>query len=156
MSTMTSSGRSSRTNATSCGASPAWPTTSNPERSSRLARPSRRRTSSSATTTRVRVSVTLMIMVRGRSNEREFHLHGRSRPPWAVEKEPAAQGLHPVLEAGQTRAAGGAGAAGAVVVNGDAQRVAGHLHLYADGRGPGVFGCVGQRLGHHVVAAHFD
>ena len=36
--------------------SPAWPTTSKPDRSSRLARPSRRRTSSSAMTTRPRVA----------------------------------------------------------------------------------------------------
>src|SRR5580704_7540201 len=53
MSMIASSGWTERTRASSSVPFPAWPTTSNPERSSKLARPSRRRTSSSASTTRV-------------------------------------------------------------------------------------------------------
>ena len=52
MSMIASSGRAERTWASSSVPFPAWPTTSNPERSSKLARPSRSRTSSSASTTR--------------------------------------------------------------------------------------------------------
>src|SRR5882757_9139902 len=52
MSTTARSGCSSRTASSSSLASPAWPTTSKPDRPSRLASPSRSRTSSSATTTR--------------------------------------------------------------------------------------------------------
>ena len=52
MSMIASSGRAERTWASSSTPLPAWPTTSNPERSSKLARPSRSRTSSSASTTR--------------------------------------------------------------------------------------------------------
>src|SRR5712691_3271286 len=52
MSIIARSGRTERTRASSPGPFPAWPATSNPERSSRLARPSRSRTSSSASTTR--------------------------------------------------------------------------------------------------------
>src|SRR5215469_13259402 len=63
MSTMTSSGRCWRTRAMSCRASPHCPTTSKPERSSRLARPSRSRTSSSASATRIGASVTFMIII---------------------------------------------------------------------------------------------
>jgi hypothetical protein len=52
MFTTTSSGVCSATRVRSWAASPAWPTTWNPERSSRLASPSRSTTSSSASTTR--------------------------------------------------------------------------------------------------------
>src|SRR5580658_2993307 len=52
MSMIASSGRAERTWVSSSTPLPAWPTTSNPERSSKLARPSRSRTSSSARTTR--------------------------------------------------------------------------------------------------------
>ena len=52
MSMIATSGLVEWTRASSSTPSPAWPTTSNPERSSRLARPSRSRTSSSASTTR--------------------------------------------------------------------------------------------------------
>ena len=52
MSTTTTSGLVSRTSASSSTALPTLPTTVNPERSSRLAKPSRSRVSSSATTAR--------------------------------------------------------------------------------------------------------
>ena len=52
ISTTTTSGLALRTSASSSTALPTWPTTLNPERSSRLARPSRSRASSSATTAR--------------------------------------------------------------------------------------------------------
>lgn len=52
ISTTTSSGTSWRTSASSCAPPPARPTTAKPDRSSRLARPSRKRMSSSARTTR--------------------------------------------------------------------------------------------------------
>src|SRR5258708_239908 len=51
MATMTSSGDFSRTRVVSCAASPAWPAISKPDRASKLARPSRKSTSSSASTT---------------------------------------------------------------------------------------------------------
>ncbi len=52
ISTTTTSGLASRTSASSSTALPTWPTTVNPDRSSRLAKPSRSRVSSSATTAR--------------------------------------------------------------------------------------------------------
>src|SRR3954469_16522915 len=55
-------GRSPPTRSISSDGVPAWPTTSKPERSSRPASPSRRRTSSSASTTRVRLVLTPSIM----------------------------------------------------------------------------------------------
>src|ERR1700751_1038009 len=62
MSTITRSGRNSRTSSSSSEAFPDWPTTSNPDRASSPARPSRMRTSSSATTTRVAIVLTATIM----------------------------------------------------------------------------------------------
>jgi hypothetical protein len=56
MSATTNSGAFSRTSASSCAPSAACPTTSNPERSSRLAKPSRSNKSSSATTTRTAIT----------------------------------------------------------------------------------------------------
>src|SRR6478609_8711519 len=56
MSATTNSGVFSRTSASSCAPSGACPTTSNPERSSRLAKPSRSNKSSSATTTRTAIT----------------------------------------------------------------------------------------------------
>src|SRR4051812_20919258 len=62
MSTITRSGRSSRTKSRSSDPFPDWPTTSKPERSSRPARPSRIKTSSSASTTRVAFVLIATIM----------------------------------------------------------------------------------------------
>src|SRR5256885_9687274 len=62
MSMIARSGRSSRTRSISPEGVPDWPTTSKPERSSKPASPSRRRTSSSASTTCVRLMLTPPIM----------------------------------------------------------------------------------------------
>src|SRR5215472_5082869 len=61
MSIMARSGRCSRTRSSSPGASCAWPMTSNPDRWSRLAIPSRSRVSSSARTMRLLVSPTMSV-----------------------------------------------------------------------------------------------
>src|SRR4051794_12593204 len=62
MSTIARSGPSSRTRSISSKGVPHWPATSKPERSSKPASPSRRRTSSSARTTRVGLVLTASIM----------------------------------------------------------------------------------------------
>jgi hypothetical protein len=91
-----------------------------------------------------------------RRGERELRLQAGPGPAPAVEEDPAAERLHPVLQPDQAGAAGQGGAADAVVAHRDARDVAGHLDLDADGRGPSVLDRVGQRLGHDVVGADLD
>src|SRR5208337_5213336 len=67
--------------------------------------------------------------------ERELYAQAGPRPARAVEKDPAAERLHPVLEADQAGAAGEVGAARAVVTDHHAQDFTGGLHLDADRRG---------------------
>src|SRR3954447_4367418 len=62
MSTIARSGPSSRTRSIRSKGVPHWPATSKPDRSSKPASPSRRRTSSSARTTRVRLVLMASIM----------------------------------------------------------------------------------------------
>src|ERR1700758_5132949 len=85
--------------------------------------------------------------------EREFNVQGGSCPTRAVEGDPAADGVHAVLKAGQAGAPGEVGAADAVVVDGDVKDLSRYLDVDADGGGAGVLGRVGQRLSDDVVGA---
>ena len=75
------------------------------------------------------------------------------RPTRAVERDPAADGLHAVFEAGQASAPGEVGAADAVVADRDAKDFASDLDLDADGLGAGVLGRIGQRFSDEVIGA---
>src|SRR3954470_18964156 len=84
ISTTARAGRCSPTSRISSDPSPAWPTTSYPPRSSRLARPSRINTSSSATMTRVppgSASVTARV---SRNMVADRKVGRRSMVPWAM------------------------------------------------------------------------
>ena len=66
-------------------------------------------------------------------SDRELHMQAGPRPARAVERDPAADGLHAVFEAGQAGAPGEVGAANAVVADRDAKDFASDLDLDADG-----------------------
>src|SRR6201996_5468283 len=91
-----------------------------------------------------------------RGGEGEFRAQTGAGPAGAVQDDPAAERLHAVFQAGQAAAPGQAGAAGAVVADGDAQETVGAVCLDVDGRCAGVLGRVGQCLGDDVVGADLD
>jgi len=64
--------------------------------------------------------------------EREFCAQAGSRSAGAVEEDPAAEGLHAVLEAGQAGAFDEVGAAGAVVADREAQDGVGGVRFGGD------------------------
>jgi hypothetical protein len=67
-----------------------------------------------------------------------------------------AGGLHPVLEADQTGAAGEVHTADPVIADAEADQPVLHGHLDLRHRGVGVLDHVGQGLGDHVVGGHLD
>src|SRR3954469_22633317 len=74
--------------------------------------------------------------------------------------DPPAECLDAVFEAAQAGAAGQGGAPASVVADLNPQRVGAlaldGVDLDLDHRGGGVFGGVGQRLGHNVVGGDLD
>src|SRR3954451_17999497 len=105
MSMIARSGRSSRTRSISAEGVPDWPTTSKPERSSRPASPSRRRTSSSASTTCVRLVLTAPIMgyldTMGTSARlAEPHAKDRVAPGQVAEEQAALRRVATLVAAG--------------------------------------------------------
>src|SRR4051812_499953 len=105
MSMIARSGRSSRTRRISSEGVPHWPATSKPERSSRPAKPSRRRTSSSARTTLVWLVVTAPIMeyldTMGTSARlAEQHAEHRGEPGRLAEEHAALRRVAPLVAGG--------------------------------------------------------
>jgi hypothetical protein len=77
-------------------------------------------------------------------------------PRRAGDLQAPADGLDAVEEPAQPRAAGRVGAAGAVVGDGDGQRVAGGRDVDLGGTGLGVLDDVRERLGHEEVGGRLD
>src|SRR3954468_7845857 len=105
MSMIARSGRSSRTRSISSEGVPDWPATSKPERSSRPAKPSRRRTSSSARMTLVWLVLTSSIMgyleTMGTSARlAEQHAEHRGEPGRLVEEHAASRRVATLVAAG--------------------------------------------------------
>src|SRR3954468_19054250 len=105
MSMIARSGRSSRTRSISSEGVPDWPATSKPERSSRPAKPSRRRTSSSARMTLVWLVLTSSIMgyleTMGTSARlAEPHAKHRGEPGRLAEEQAALRRVATLVAAG--------------------------------------------------------
>ena len=83
-------------------------------------------------------------------------MHGGTRPGRAVQPDPAAERLHPVLDPRQARAAGEVRPAAPVVADTDPQAAVTGSHLHLGGGGVRVLGGVGQRLGDRVVGCDLD
>ena len=81
------------------------------------------------------------------TGEGQRDLHGGARAGWAVQEDAAAERLDPVGEPDEAGAAGGVGAAAAVVADADVQQTLAGLRLDVDDGGLRVLGRVGQRLG---------
>jgi hypothetical protein len=75
---------------------------------------------------------------------------------WALNRHPSAEGLRSVFEPDKSRPLGKIGAPESVVANREIEFVipgiCAHFHL----GGAGMFGRVGQRLGHYVVGTNFE
>ena len=83
--------------------------------------------------------------------DRQDDLHDGTRPGRAVQPDPAAERLDPILEPDQARAVAEIRAATPVVADTHLQDAVACGHLDLGGGGVRVLGRVGQRLGDHVV-----
>jgi len=72
-------------------------------------------------------------------------------PGWAGDAQDAVEGGHPVLQADQPAVRGGMGTADAVVADVDDESAVRRRDAESDGRGVGVLGDVGERLGGDLV-----
>jgi hypothetical protein len=89
-------------------------------------------------------------------SQRELDIYQRPFPTRAADLERSTQGLHPVAEADQARAAGRIDAAHRVVANREVEAVVSLLDRDAYDRRVRVPGRIGQRLRADVVRRHLD
>src|SRR6185312_7578086 len=90
----------------------------------------------------------------GAGASREPDVQGGSVAGRAEDRDRSAEGLDPVFEAGDARAAAGVGAADAVVADREVKGAVVAVDPQVDDRGLRVLGGVGVRFGSGVISGH--